>query len=516
MKKPNILFIICDQLRGDHVGYAGNGVVRTPNIDEIARTGMVFDNSYVANPVCMPSRSSIMTGRMPSAHGVVFNDRSLNPKDASFVREMRTAGWKTALIGKSHLQHGTSREAVVPLGGEPGRLSSHEPGWDTFEHAERYETGDLPVIDDFYGFDHVELALGHGAQVQGHHYLWALDRGATPDQLADALNPQKNAHLRTGDWWQVHPAPYAAEIHSTDFVTERTIAFIEEAAQSHDPWMTWCSFPDPHHPMAPPEPWFSRHDPADMELPDSFDAPHADTPPHVNRIRSTPSVANENFWVMPFGPTADEARAALAVTYGMIEAIDDGIGQILAALDQLALVEDTIVVFTSDHGDMMGDHGVLLKGGMHYQGCVQPPLVIKSPAHTAGRTTALASNIDLSHTLLDLCELAPYQGMQGRSLVPILEDASTSVRESVMVEEDLPIALVVPVGPVQTRSVFTDRYRYTRDTDGNEMLFDLIDDPSEMTNIAATNGSVRNEMLGLYADEMLAATDTTRTEPVAM
>ncbi|MGH1488286.1 MAG: sulfatase family protein [Acidimicrobiales bacterium] len=514
-KQPNVLFIICDQLRGDHLGFAGNGVVRTPNIDRIASSGMVFGNSYVSNPVCMPSRSSIMTGRMPSAHGVVFNDRSLDPNDATFVRELRNAGWKTALLGKSHLQHGTSREAIVPLGGTPGRSSAHDAGWDTIEHPERYEAGDVPTIDDFYGFGHVEFALGHGAQVGGHHYKWALERGATPDQLADALDPAKNVELRIGDWWQIHPAPYAEEIHSTSFVTERTVSFIEGAVESGEPWLAWCSFPDPHHPMSPPEPWFSRHDPADMVLPDSFDAPEADTPAHLERLRSNPSKANENFWVLPFGPTADEARAAIAVTYGMVEAIDDGIGQILDTLDRLDLADDTIIVFTSDHGDMMGDHGVLLKSAMHYQGCVRTPLIIHSPGHSAGHTASLASNIDLSRTLLDLCGLDGYQGMQGRSLVPVLDDSSASVRDSVMVEEDLPIAMVMPIAPLQTRSVLTERYRYTRDTDGNEMLFDLVEDPNEVSNIAATNDAVRTEMLGLFADQMLAATDMTRTEPVA-
>ena len=98
--RPNVLFVICDQLRADHLGFAGNSVVQTPNIDAIAAGGTVFDRAYVNNPVCMPNRSTIMTGRMPSAHGVVFNDRSLDPNVNTFVAQLRDAGWRTALIGK--------------------------------------------------------------------------------------------------------------------------------------------------------------------------------------------------------------------------------------------------------------------------------------------------------------------------------------------------------------------------------------------------------------------------------
>ena len=101
-RRPNVLFIICDQLRHDHLGFAGNGIVRTPNIDALAARGMVYDNAWVANPVCMPNRSTIMTGRLPSAHGVIFNDRSLDWGANTHVRTFRNAGYRTGLFGKSH------------------------------------------------------------------------------------------------------------------------------------------------------------------------------------------------------------------------------------------------------------------------------------------------------------------------------------------------------------------------------------------------------------------------------
>ena len=176
-RRPNILFIITDQQRADHAGFAGNDVIRTPNLDSLAERGTVFDNAWVANPVCMPNRSTIMTGRMPTAHGVVFNDRSLDWGANTHVRTFSDAGYRTALIGKSHLQHGMSRNAVFPVGRQGATKDPHPQGWDTLEDFERYLDTPPEFPESFYGFDHVELAIDHGARVTGHHLHWALDRG---------------------------------------------------------------------------------------------------------------------------------------------------------------------------------------------------------------------------------------------------------------------------------------------------------------------------------------------------
>ena len=136
--KPNILFIMTDQQRADHVGFMGNSVVQTPHLDSLAASGCVFENAWVSNPVCMPNRATILTGRMPTAHGVIFNDRSLDWHANTFVRRLRADGYRTALLGKSHLQHGMSRNAVVDFRGEGAVLRSEPAGWDQFEDFERY------------------------------------------------------------------------------------------------------------------------------------------------------------------------------------------------------------------------------------------------------------------------------------------------------------------------------------------------------------------------------------------
>ena len=194
----------------------------------------------------------------------------------------------------------------------------------------------------------------------------------------------------------------------------------------------------------------------------------------------------------------------------------DGIGRILATLDRLGATDDTIVVFTSDHGDMMGDHGLMLKGGMHFQGCVRVPMVVNVPGGAGQRSTGLAASIDLPHTILDLCGVEEYQGMQGHSLTPLLADPRASVRDHVLVEDDFPASEVRPLLPLRTRTVLTAEHRFTRDSDGFEMLYDLTDDPDELINIATDDRHAggRAELLTLLADAMLSADDLTRTELV--
>jgi len=200
-------------------------------------------------------------------------------------------------------------------------------------------------------------------KLSGHHLHWALDRGGRHhEDLVVPLSADSPARRRSDRWWQVYEPPYDAELHSTSFVTDRTIAFIEESAAADDPWLAWASFPDPHHPMTPPGERFDRHAAADMYLPISIDDPMELSFAHLRHLRSV-TADQQRGWVGVLGATDHEmVREAIAATYGMIEFVDHGVGRILGAIERLDQIDDTIVVFTSDHGDMMGDHGLMLKG----------------------------------------------------------------------------------------------------------------------------------------------------------
>ena len=313
-RRPNVLFVITDQQRADHNGFMGNPVLETPHLDALAASGMVFDNAWVSNPVCMPNRCTMMTGRMPSAHGVIFNDRSLERDANTFVRRFRKSGYRTGLIGKSHLQHGMSRNAVFPFRGEPSGALPFPDGWDRLEDFERYVDGQPEDPEDFYGFGHVEFSIDHGARVAGHHLQWALERGGRlPDLLTDQDAPGPGTD-RSPHWRQIYRPPYPEELHSSAFVAERTIAFIEAAETSGEPWLAWCSFPDPHHPMTPPGKWFDAYRPADMPLPDTRDDPLEGAPEHLRRFAAVHPRDQRN-WVAPCGFGEDTLlREAIAAS----------------------------------------------------------------------------------------------------------------------------------------------------------------------------------------------------------
>lgn len=514
MRQPNVLIIITDQQRADHAGFMGNSQVRTPNLDALADRGMVFENAWVSNPVCMPNRSTILTGRMPSAHGVIFNDRSLDWQANTFVRRLKKSGYRTALIGKSHLQHGMSRNSVVPFRGEPANFSAYEPGWDSIEHFDRYLGEPVADPEDFYGFDHIELSIDHGARISGHHLRWALAQGAREEDILVEYSPDAPGSDRSSNWWQIYRPPYDERFHSTSFVAQRTIEFIEDCTGKSEPWMAWCSFPDPHHPMTPPGKWFDRHRPEDVDLPESRTDQLLDAPAHLRGF-SALHPKDQRDWVTPCGFGNDELLGeAIAATYGMIEMVDDRIGQIIGTLARLGVRDETLIVFTSDHGDMMGDHGLFLKGFMHYRGTLQVPLIIDNPDGPAGRTTSLASSIDLAPTVLDVCDVAPYDGVQGRSLAPVLEDSGVRVRDYVLIEDDIAdvVAKLTPI-PGKTRTLITPEHRYTRNSRGEEQLFNLIEDPDEMLDLKRLDPSARTMAVDLLADALIEADDTARGAP---
>jgi arylsulfatase A-like enzyme len=185
-KRPNFLFLITDQHRPDHTGFGGNEIVQTPNLDAIAARGVVFDRTFAANPICMPNRSTIMTGRMPSVHGTRYNGVPLNWRVNTFVRVLRAQGYRTTHIGKSHLQnmsaHHASLDDLVDWSVPAEAVMTDLPdGWDELENVDRYRSLEpVPLPDDFYGFERVNFTNLHGDRCGGHYYQWLLQQGVEP------------------------------------------------------------------------------------------------------------------------------------------------------------------------------------------------------------------------------------------------------------------------------------------------------------------------------------------------
>jgi len=484
----NFLFLMTDQHRPDHTGFGGNPIVRTPHLDALAARAVRFDRAYVANPICMPNRATILTGRQPSVHGTRYNGVSLDWDAQTFVRVLREAGYRTGLVGKAHFQnmgHGPA-DFVASLfpAKRDARRATWPAGWDDFERMDLHRQRHVDMPEDFYGFEHVELVVNHSDVCSGHYVQWLRAQGADPD----ALQGREHALRAYDGWGQVYQTALPEELYPTSYVSGRAEAFLERTAADGRPFFLQCSYPDPHHPFTPPGRFYDMYDPASLPLPPTFDDAHERSMPHLKRMAA--HRGRQGVPIQPFAPTAEQLREATAKEYGMISMIDEGIGRVLATLERLDLARRTVVVFTSDHGDMFGDHGLLLKAGMHYEGCIRVPLLIAAPGRHAAVCRSLVGSLDLAQTMLDLAGQPAFHGMQGRSLLPLLEDPQARVRDQVVVEEDEMFDLLGVGGPLRMRTLVTEDARLTlyQGTQDGE-LFDLARDPDERDNLYAASAA---------------------------
>jgi arylsulfatase A-like enzyme len=497
MARPNFILFITDQQRADYLGCYGHPVLKTPNIDRIAAAGVRFDRFYVATPICMPNRSTMMTGRMPSVHGVRHNGISLSQDANTFVDLMRVQGYRTALIGKSHFQNFTDVPAFYGrTPAAPGRQAAP----DSFSEARKPEAAahrydqelpgnwlrgpDFPMSEPYYGFQEVKLCTRHGDRVGGHYYHWLeaqhpnAQRLRGPDHALphDAVCPQA--------WRTAVPE----ELYPTSYVADQAIASLRgnAAAGAGAPFFMQVSFPDPHHPFTPPGKYWEMYRPEDMVLPKSFRAADAKKQPHVAWLQQQLSEgkASRNSPAC-FAVTEREAREAMALTCGMIAMIDDAIGRVLAELKTLGLAESTVIAFTTDHGDFMGDHQIMLKGPLHFRGLVRVPFIWADPQSKArGVRSGLTGTLDMARSFLERAGLEPYNGIQGRSLLPLIDDPQLRDRDAILIEEDGQRTSYGFSRPVRCRTLITERHRLTL-YEGAEWgeLYDLGSDPDELENL---------------------------------
>jgi arylsulfatase A-like enzyme len=498
MAQPNFLLFITDQHRVDYLGCYGHPVLRTPHIDSIAARGTRFEKFYVATPVCMPNRSTLMTGRMPSVHGVRSNGTPLSLRSNTFVEMLRAGGYATALVGKSHLQNFGDWPAILkrppPRPGDrvvdPSLAEARKPdksdGAYDQEHPAHWQAGrDFTMRLPFYGFDHVDLCTAHGDQVGGHYYVWLKSKRPDADELRDHRRQLPHDYVCP----QAFRTPIPEELYPTAYIADRAGQWLDgyAAAQRSDPFFLMVSFPDPHHPFTPPGRYWSMYRPSDMALPPSFD--------HGNR-----PLARSVAWALAQreGGTADtatqaafavderEAREAMALSCGMISMIDDAIGQVLARLAASGLTDDTIVIFTTDHGDFLGDHRLMLKGPAHYEAITHVPFIWAEPGQRPPRSTDfLGGTLDIAPTILDRARISPYNGMQGMSLLPAINgEGPAGARDSMVIEDDQQRAALSFTSASRMRTLITPRYRLTiAHGDAWAELYDRHNDPHEMDNL---------------------------------
>jgi arylsulfatase A-like enzyme len=509
--RPNFILFITDQHRADFLGCYGHPVLRTPHIDSIAARGTVFDRFYVASPVCMPNRASLMTGRMPSVHGVRSNGIPLSLNAVTFVDLLRDAGYRTALIGKSHLQNFTAWPPIVkrpaPRAGycEPSadlvQAVRHDLAGPDYqqETPEYWKDKAACVRTPFYGFDHVSLIRAHGDQPGGDYDRWLAERDP---EAKTRLGPE-NSLPHDYAVPQAYRTAISAELYATAFVGDRAKAFLQDV-DADVPFFLMVSFPDPHHPFNPPGKYWDMYKPEQFEVPEAFRRNDWTPPPLIRNIIAEREAGRANLAGMnTIAVSAREAQEARALTCGMIACIDDAIGGVLRALEHIGRQSDTVVVFTSDHGDHLGDHRLMLKGAEQYQSIVRVPFIWSDPqiSNDPARTDALGSTLDISATVLDRARIEPFSGIQGRSLMPALQGAAPP-RNSVFIQYDHQHPSPGTDVPPRVHTLIDGRYRLSvfHGTGWGE-LYDLEADPGEFDNLwdvsahAATRARMTEQLL---------------------
>ncbi|MCM3699517.1 sulfatase [Paenibacillus macerans] len=474
--KPNILLITSDQQHWDTIG-AFQPEISTPNLDRLARQGSMFSRAYCPNPTCTPSRSSIITGMYPSQHGAWTLGTKLLEDRHTVGEDFNRAGYKTSLIGKAHFQ---------PLKSAPA-----------YESQEAY-----PLLQDldywrnfhgpFYGFDHVELARNHTneAHVGQHYAIWLEEQGCA--NWRDYFLPPTG----TMDPAQTYKWPIPEKYHYNTWIAERTNARLEEHKTSGQPFFLWASFFDPHPEYLAPEPWDTMYDPEQLTIPSVVPGEHDRNPPHF-RLTQEENPDFSHLMETGFGIhgyrshhyyeygakkrlTDYDKKKLVAVYYGMISLMDKYIGKILDKLDELGVADDTLVVFTTDHGHFFGQHGLQAKGGFHYEDLIKLPFIVRYPGRVpAGRRSdAIQSLVDLAPTFLSFGGLPIPPSMTGVDQKDVWLGVREQARDHAICEFRHEPTTIHQKTYVDARYKITVYYNQSYGE-----IFDLQEDPGELHNL---------------------------------
>jgi len=431
-RRPNILLLYTDQQRRDSMGCYGNPLARTPHLDRLAAQGVRFDHCYVQAPVCMPSRMSLLTGQYCSSTGIGCNGPKLPESAITLPSLLHTHGYETAQIGKLHFWPHSRRchRDPHPRYHFDTLLLSDEPG----------------CYDDAY-IKWVEAI--DPAQVP-------LCRVKMPPAAEDAGRTNASPHGRRTDEPYAFDGPEALT-HSS-FVASEVSRFLRQQ-RNGKPFFCIGGFYAPHAPLNPPQRFIDQFDPAQMPLPVLSD--------------------QEQMAEFLKGHSDDHWRRVVAHYLALVSHVDDCVGQILATLDACGLADDTIVVFTSDHGEYLGDHGRVGKG-MPGQDCIaRVPMLMRFPGRfPEGKVVDdLIEAVDWTPTMLHYAAVQAPRIVQGRSLHHALEDADPTPRDDVLVESFFPHGR-------RSATVKTRTHTYSCNSAGRELLFDRTRDPHEGTNVA--------------------------------
>lgn len=468
MGKLNILLITTDQQHFNTIG-AFNPEISTPNLDRLVQEGTTFQRAYCTNPTCTPSRASIITGLYPSQHGAWSLGTKLLEDSHTVGQDFLGNGYQTGLVGKAHFQPTNETEEYSSLESYP--LLSDLSFWKQFK-------------ENFYGFDHVELARNHANEhLVGQHYALWMEENGCENWRDYFLAPTGNMDPTIKHKWDI-----PEEYHYNTWIAERTNALVEQYVENDESFFLWSSFFDPHPPYLVPEPWDEMYDPEQLTIPTVKAGEHCGNPPHFQLTQEEnpdfSSYKESGFAIHGYhkhaGISMEEQRKDIATYYAMVSMVDKYVGKILDKLDKLGISDNTIVVFTSDHGHFFGQHGLHYKGGFHYEDLIKVPLIVRYPGKVpAGKVSdAVQSLVDLSPTFLSFSGIPIPAQMTGISQKEVWLGEQGSAREHAICEFHHEPTTIHLKTYVDSRYKITVYYNQEYGE-----LFDLQADPDEYNNL---------------------------------
>jgi len=464
-KKMNILYIMTDQQPVSCVSAYGKSGIKTPGLDSLAKDSALFERAYISAFPCSPSRACQLTGREMHNTGVVANDAMLHKNILTLGDIAKDAGYTTGYFGKSHLYGYMYR-------GIQDRNGYTEWHFDATETPEGWEKvtveGGMGEDAPQHGFD-----LWRGGWE--HYKNWLRAHGM--EDIVSS-NERLGCHmiLPPGDYSTVGVSAMPEEFHVESFISNETSRFIEQQKDTDRPWCAVCSFYGPHPPVAPPAPWDTAYSADEVELPESY----------KDSLEGKPAVQRNDTYHYRYGQWTDEEfKKYISLYWGLVSFIDQQIGEVISTLKQTGQYDNTMIVFTSDHGNFLGEHGMIFKSfGNGYEELYNVPMLIRVPGKIeGGRQNALVSHVDVLPTILDACGIIPPPGIDGKSLILLSSGQTTRHRNEVFCQ-------------AETSSIIcrTESHKFVLhwgvENEINE-LYDLRCDPNEMRNIAYEADSER-------------------------
>ncbi|MEE8399057.1 MAG: sulfatase-like hydrolase/transferase [Desulfobacterales bacterium] len=449
-RKPNILFIFTDQMRGDTLGSLPDSPVISPYLDRLAAEGITFTRCLSNSPLCVPARASLMTGQLVRENGIWSNRSGANEHGPSHVRNIRDAGYSTAVIGKTHIwRHSAS--------GKPGlHIKEMDHNLEAWGFDYRLEIND-PIETAWMECHYTDYLASKGLLEAHRKFIKAWVKEA----------------YRVGDpkpWNQI-PSPVPAGDDIDSFVGRQAVQWLK-GYDSDRPFYLQVQFTGPHDPYDGPQSYRDRYDaslldPGISELPQPI-------PPTGGPMARCPSVAQS---------TTEQRQQWRVGYYANITLIDEWIGQMLSALEQKGELDNTWIIFNSDHGEMLGDHGIWSKANF-YEQSIHVPCILRPPTtrplkNTTGwKSAALIEHVDLPVTMIDIAGAKTLDDSVGQSLLPYVDLDASDARAS----RGKDAVLSELFGQ---STICTNDYKLTvRVDDGSpRQLFDLRNDPKELRNV---------------------------------